>query len=132
LANYHVWETLVRWDKPAVYGIAKKRVDVRERPSPFNRRREIHGAMRELLDGIDARWLIVSFSNEGYIAKDEMIELLSGHGEVGVREVEYPRYVGAKIGIYNPRGEKVGRVGHLQNVEYVFTVERRSAGRRAS
>jgi adenine-specific DNA-methyltransferase len=26
LGNYHVWESLVRWDKPAVYGVACKRV----------------------------------------------------------------------------------------------------------
>jgi adenine-specific DNA-methyltransferase len=51
---------------------------------------------------------------------------------VDVRELAYNRYVGAKIGIYNLRGEKVGRVGHLENVEYVFTVDRRAAGRRAS
>ena len=30
------------------------------------------------------------------------------------------RYVGAQIGIYNPAGEKVGKVSHLRNVEYVF------------
>ena len=27
--NYHVWESLVRWDKPEVYGVACKRVDCR-------------------------------------------------------------------------------------------------------
>ena len=32
---------------------------------------------------------------------------------------ESKRYVGAQIGIHNPRGEKVGRVSHLHNVEYV-------------
>jgi len=31
LGNYHVWESLVRWDKPEVYGVAMKRRDVRER-----------------------------------------------------------------------------------------------------
>ncbi len=132
LGNYHVWETLVRWDRPEVYGIACKRVDCRERTSPFNRRREIKAAMAELVEAVDARWIVVSFNNEGYISKDEMIELLARHGDVDVRALAYNRYVGAKIGIYNLRGEKVGRVGHLENVEYVFTVERRAAGRRAS
>jgi adenine-specific DNA-methyltransferase len=126
LGNYHVWETLVRWDRPAVYGVACKRIDCRERTSPFNRRREIKGAMAALIAAIDARWLVVSFSNEGYISRDEMIELLEREGEVTVREVAHNRYVGAKIGIYNLRGEKVGRVGHLDNVEYVFTVDRRA------
>src|SRR5580765_870408 len=26
-SNYHIWETLVRWDRPATYGVACKRVD---------------------------------------------------------------------------------------------------------
>ena len=30
------------------------------------------------------------------------------------------RYVGAQIGIFNPSGEKVGKVSHLRNIEYVF------------
>jgi adenine-specific DNA-methyltransferase len=36
LANYHIWESLVRWDKPPVYGVACKRSDVRSRRSVFN------------------------------------------------------------------------------------------------
>ena len=25
--NYHVWETLVAWDAPEAYGVARKRID---------------------------------------------------------------------------------------------------------
>jgi len=39
LSNYHIWETLVRWDKPEVYGKACKRVDCRQRKSIFNSRK---------------------------------------------------------------------------------------------
>ena len=46
LGNYHIWETLVRWDKPAVYGTACKRVDCRERASLFNSRPRALEAMR--------------------------------------------------------------------------------------
>src|SRR5664279_4040744 len=28
--NYHVWETLVRWDEPEPYGVARKRIDSRD------------------------------------------------------------------------------------------------------
>lgn len=132
LGNYHVWETLVRWDQPEVYGVACKRVDVRSRQSPFNRKREIESALVEVLDAIDARWLLVSFNNEGYIARDRMIELLGRRGQVSVREFPHERYVGAKIGIYDPRGRKVGAIGHLENVEYLFVVELASDARRAS
>ena len=45
-----------------------------------------------------------------------------GLGEVQVIEIARPRYVGARIGIHNPKGEKVGTVGRLRNVEHLFVV----------
>ena len=33
LGNYHIWETLVRWDAPEAYGVARKRADCRQRRS---------------------------------------------------------------------------------------------------
>lgn len=122
--NYHVWESLVRWDKPEVYGVACKRVDVRERRSVFNSRPRFRAAMSELLSAIRAPVIVASFSDEGYITRAEMQEMLSGlrGGEARVLTIatDFPRYVGARIGIYNPRGERVGRVGRLRNTEYVF------------
>jgi adenine-specific DNA-methyltransferase len=122
LGNYHVWETLVRWDKPEVYGVACKRIDCRQRKSVFNLKRESHAAMAELIRTARARVLVVSFNNEGYFTRQEMEALLATRGEVSVIEKDYKRYVGAQIGIYNPAGEKVGQVGHLRNKEYVYAV----------
>jgi adenine-specific DNA-methyltransferase len=34
--------------------------------------------------------------------------------------VDAPRYVGARIGIHDPAGRKVGTVSHLRNREVVF------------
>ena len=45
LGNYHIWESLVRWDKPEVYGAACKRIDCRTRKSPFNSRAAAMDAM---------------------------------------------------------------------------------------
>ncbi|MEM9458780.1 MAG: DNA adenine methylase [Myxococcota bacterium] len=122
LGNYHVWETLVRWDAPPTYGVAQKRIDCRTRRSAFNSKPRFHATMRALVRAVKARWLLVSFNNEGYISRDQMLALLGERGPVDVMEIAYDRYVGAKIGIYNPRGEKVGRIGHLKNVEYLFRV----------
>ncbi|HKQ58172.1 MAG TPA: DNA adenine methylase [Candidatus Eisenbacteria bacterium] len=124
LGNYHVWESLVRWDKPDVYGVAMKRVDVRERTSPFNRRGGIAPAIRELLDTVRARWLLVSFNDEGYVPLADLTAMLAEHGEVRVVEVPYRRYIGSRIGIYNPQGEKVGTPGRSTNREHLFVVEK--------
>lgn len=122
LGNYHIWESLVRWDKPEIYGVACKRVDCRTRPSVFNSRPQIMEAMRRIVRTARAKYLVVSFSNEGFIAREEMEALLGERGSVRVIEEDFKRYVGAKIGIYNPAGDKVGKVGHLQNKEYLYLV----------
>jgi len=123
LGNYHVWESLVRWDKPAVYGVAMKRMDVRERGSDFNRRGAIATALDAVLAAVQARWLIVSFSDEGYLTVDALRAMLASHGRVRVAEVPHRRYIGSQIGIYNPQGEKVGRPGKRTNREHLFVVE---------
>lgn len=124
LNNYHVWETLVRWDAPEVYGTACKRVDCRQYDSPFNSKPRIEDAMATLVRELRARYLVVSFSDEGYLGRAELEEMLGAEGEVRVLTHDYKRYVGAQIGIFDPSGRKVGKVSHLRNSEYLFVVDR--------
>ena len=125
MGNYHVWETLVRWDKPATYGVANKRVQCKAYKSDFNSKRRIRQSLRTLLGVVRCNHLLVSFNNEGHVDREEMVDLLSDRGHVGVVSVDFKRYVGAQIGIHNPNGEKVGRVSHLRNTEYLFVVSSR-------
>jgi len=122
LGNYHMWESLVRWDKPEVYGTAMKRIDCKQYKSDFNSRVRIASALTQLVQSIDARYVLVSFSNEGFLNRREVEDVLRARGEVAAIEVDYKRYVGAQIGIYNPSGEKVGKVSHLRNRECLFLV----------
>ncbi len=125
LGNYHVWESLVLWDKPETYGIANKRIDVRTRKSAFNSKPGIGPALQAVIEAIRAPNLIVSFNDEGYLSRDQLVRMLSVRGHVQVIEIARPRYVGARIGIHNPKGEKVGAVGRLRNVEHLFVVTER-------
>jgi len=121
-SNYHVWETLIRWDAPETYGVACKRVDCRENRSAYNSKRQAPAALAELLASIPARWLLVSVSDEGFHDVDTLERLLMGIGYVGRVDVDSRRYVGARIGIYNPSGEKVGTISRLRNRESLFLV----------
>ncbi len=122
LANYHVWETLIRWDKPAVYGVACKRVDVKSRKSAFNARGAIGPALARTIAALRSPSLVVSFNNEGYLAREAIETMLASRGQLRVIELDHARYVGARIGIYNPAGEKVGRVSHVRNKELLYVV----------
>ena len=119
-SNYHVWETLVRWDAPETYGIACKRVDCQTTKSPYNGRRSAWPALAALVENLRVPWLIVSFSDDGYHDLNELQALLGEGRHVGRVDVDFPRYVGARIGIHNGNGEKVGRVGRLRNSETLF------------
>ncbi|HEY5663498.1 MAG TPA: DNA adenine methylase [Ilumatobacter sp.] len=120
--NYHVWETLVAWDRPEHYGVACKRVDARDEAtkSVFNRKREMPAALRRTIAAVDAEVVIVSYNDESWVGLDELREMCSVHGAVTVLAFDSKRYVGAQIGIHDPAGNKVGEVSHTRNLEYVL------------
>ncbi|MCB0968060.1 MAG: DNA adenine methylase [Ilumatobacter sp.] len=120
--NYHVWETLIAWDRPEHYGVACKRVDSRDddTKSVFNRKREMPDALRRTIADVDADVVVVSYNDESWVSLDELREMCAVHGDVVALGFDSKRYVGAQIGIHNPAGERVGQVGKLRNQEYVL------------
>jgi adenine-specific DNA-methyltransferase len=120
LGNYHIWETLVLWDKPKTYGVAQKREDVRYRKSPFNSRRQAKEALSRLLSRAKVPHIVLSFNNEGFFTTQEIEEILKDKGYVVRLSRRHRRYIGAVIGIYNPMGEKVGTTSHTENTEFLF------------
>jgi adenine-specific DNA-methyltransferase len=131
LSNYHVWETIAAGDEPETFGVACKRADCKTRKSPFNSRRTIADAMRTVLDRLDAATVVLSFNDEGYLSREELLAMLEPRGPVAVFERELDRYVGCKIGIHNPSGQRVGTVGRLRNTELIFVAGRAAARLRA-
>jgi len=136
IGNYHVWETLVAWDAPAHYGVACKRVDVRDpaTSSVFNRRREAPAALARLVRSVQAEVVLISGSDEGWVGLADLADMASERGAVEVLAFDSKRYVGAQIGIHDPSGKKVGQVGRTRNTEYLVVagparaVARLSAG----
>jgi len=119
--NYHIWETLVAWDRPPVYGVACKRSDCRDpaNRSRFNSKPRFRDALAEIVRLVDAGILVLSYNDESWTTLEEITELCAKRGAVRVLTFDSKRYVGAQIGIHNPAGKLVGRVSHLHNHEYL-------------
>jgi adenine-specific DNA-methyltransferase len=130
--NYHVWETLVAWDRPEHYGVACKRIDSRDdsTKSVFNSKREMPGALRRTIATVDADVVIVSYNDEAWVTLEELRDMCAARGEVVALAFDSRRYVGALIGIHNPTGHKVGTVSHTRNQEYVVIAGDRATVRR--
>ncbi|HEY1989373.1 MAG TPA: DNA adenine methylase [Acidimicrobiales bacterium] len=131
-SNYHVWETLVEWDAPIHYGIACKREDLRlpTGRSQFNRRQTMPAALAGVIAGVRAETVVLSYNNESWLTLDELYDMCAARGHVQVVSFDSARYVGARIGIHNPAGRKVGTVSHLRNTEYVLIAGSRDRARR--
>jgi adenine-specific DNA-methyltransferase len=118
--NYHVWETLVAWDAPAHYGVACKRVDSRDPStrSAFNSKRTMPAALAAVIAAVDAELVVVSYNDEAWLTLDDIVDMCSVESRhVEVLAFDSKRYVGAQIGIHNPKGERVGQISHLRNTE---------------
>lgn len=123
--NYHIWETLIRWDAPDTYGIAQKRIDAQEKDgdgrSAFNVKRTALEALRDVVLRVDTETVILSYSDEGFITFDEIVEIMRERGNANrVIEFQNSRHVGSSIGIHNLKGVKVGEPGKRTNTEYLF------------
>ena len=130
--NYHVWETLVAWDAPESYGVARKRVDARDPStrSAFNSKRAMPAALASVVRSVDCDLLVLSYNDESWLELEELEAMCSIQGEVATLAFDSTRYVGARIGIYDPSGRKVGRVSHLSNQELLVIAGRPALVRR--
>jgi adenine-specific DNA-methyltransferase len=127
-ANYHIWETLVRWDAPSTYGIANKRLDVRTKDhrSAFNSKPAMPLALRELVAEVRAETVVLSYNNESWLSREELLDICSVKGHVEIIDVDFKRYVGSQIGVYNKAGERVGEPGAKRNTEHVVIAGEKS------
>lgn len=120
-ANYHVWETLVAWDAPEHYGVACKRIDLRDSTtkSAFNSKRTMADTFAATVQALHAEVMVLSYNNEAWVSREQLLAMCDRYEDVRLLAFDSKRYVGAQIGIHNPAGEKVGTVSHLRNHEWV-------------
>jgi adenine-specific DNA-methyltransferase len=124
LGNYHIWESLALWDKPEFYGVACKRLDVRERKSPFNSKKRVLVGLKEVVEKSKFNTCIMSYNNEGHLKIEQVVDVLTNYGEVSLLEVDHKRHICSQIGVYDPQGNKVGKAGEKTNKEYLVVCKR--------
>jgi len=82
--------------------------------SAYNKKKQVCNVFYELVEKVKARYVLVSFNSEGFISKEEMIDILSKCGNVQVLEAQYNTFRGARN--LNERDIHVK--------EYLFLVEK--------
>jgi adenine-specific DNA-methyltransferase len=90
-AYYHVLETIVVGDRPRVDGVTGLR-PWKERDSDFCHRRRAPQALRDLIRGVNVAKLFLSYSDDGHIEHETIIEILRSRGKVRWWEQPTRRY----------------------------------------
>ena len=127
-SNYHVWESLVRWDKPDTYGIANKRLDARdaEMKSPFNSKKTMAKALEQLVADLKCETMVLSYNNESWLSRSDLLDIAGKQGHVEIVDFDFKRYVGSQIGVFNKAGERVGIPGAKRNIEHIVIAGEKS------
>jgi adenine-specific DNA-methyltransferase len=79
------------------------------------------GALAEVIAGVRAEVVVVSFSNEGFLPLEALVELCAVRGNpVAVLAFDTRRYIGSQLGVFSPSGVRVGTAGPQRNLEYLL------------
>ena len=106
---YHVLETLTKWDKPKLHGVALK-------PEPENMsdycRVSAKDRFAELVNDINAKYLVVSYNNtydsksnssQNKITLEEIKNILNKRGKTKVFEKDYRHFNAGNTDFNNPK-----------------------------
>ncbi|MDC7236017.1 MAG: DNA adenine methylase [Spirochaetales bacterium] len=105
-SNYHILNTIALWDKiPAPltlneYGILKEKAAIRKdwikTRSPYCYKSKADQAFSELLSNTRARHILISYSNDGVIPFDTMMDICEQKGRVSIISNEYTKFRGGR------------------------------------
>ncbi len=90
-ANYHVLETISRYDNPKLIGVTGLR-DSSSQKSRFCSKKAVAEAFEELIKHADFRYVFLSYNNEGLMPLDAIREIMSRYGRYAVYTKEYRRF----------------------------------------
>ncbi|MBY9078944.1 DNA adenine methylase [Paenibacillus sp. CGMCC 1.18879] len=90
-ANYHILETLARGDEPDAAGLSGLR-PWRDQYSDFCSKVKIRESFSKIIRDIKTKNILVSYSEDGLLKLDELVELFTYYGKVSVKEIKYKRF----------------------------------------
>lgn len=91
LPNYHLIETIVRYDNPAIKGVTGMRPYSKEKSSFCNAKTALRD-LEYIATNAKYKHLILSYNSEGIMATESILATLAKHGEVVLEEIEYLRF----------------------------------------
>jgi adenine-specific DNA-methyltransferase len=113
--NYHVLETIAKYDFPDLAGKTGMRAD-EGKASKYCSRVNVKNAFADLIKNAKAKYIFLSYNNEGLLTPDDIREIMSVRGEYGVFKKEYPRFRADKGEVRNFAADRTVEYLHYVTV----------------
>jgi adenine-specific DNA-methyltransferase len=129
---YHIWDSITLWDKPQTSLKSNRRVDrVASSESYDDSFKDIpwynknaHNAFKNILNGLShIPHIMISYSNESIVSKEDLFKLLKSYGEVSLYEIDHKRMVMGQIG-KSTKDNKVVIKDNPNVKEYIFHLKK--------
>ncbi len=93
ITNYHLLETIARYDNPQIHGKTGLRDYDETEKSAYCSKVDCLEAFQDLIEKADAKYILVSYNNEGILSQDEIMSILSLRGEPHLDSpIDYRRF----------------------------------------
>lgn len=89
--NYHLLETIARYDNPIIHGKTGLR-EYSEQKSVFCNKQKVEKAFAELLKNAQFKYIFLSYNNEGLMSLDTIERIMKKFGKYAVFMKEYRRF----------------------------------------
>lgn len=89
--NYHILETISKYDNPIIKGVSGLR-DYSEQKSSFCNTTSALEELSKIACKAKCKTLILSYNTEGIMPQEQIISTLKQYGDVEISEFEYPRF----------------------------------------
>lgn len=89
--NYHVLETIARYDKPVLIGKTGLR-DYQDQKSAFCSKRTVAKVFEDLIINAKFKYIFLSYNNEGLMSLDTIKEIMSKYGSYSCYTQDYKRF----------------------------------------
>ncbi|OEJ15287.1 modification methylase [Brachyspira hampsonii] len=88
--NYHILETIAKYDNPKIKGKTGLRDD--RIKSLYCSRNDVYNAFEELVNKANTKYIFLSYNNEGLLSLEDIKKIMSYKGEYGLFKKEYSRF----------------------------------------
>lgn len=94
LPNYHILETIARYDNPNIHGVTGMR-NYEQQRSDFCTVKGVEAAFRRMIENANVHYVLISYNNEGLLSTERLSALCQEyavHNTFCLNEIKHRRY----------------------------------------